>query len=85
MPIFEYECQDCGKSSEIIILGTADTPQCSNCGSRNMKKRLSAHSSMSGPLKSRMPGRGDTACCGSSPGESAGCSGPGSCCGKNFS
>jgi hypothetical protein len=48
-----------------------------------LKKLVSAHSSMSGPHKNRMPGLGDTSCCGSSPGE-AGCAGPGSCCGKNL-
>jgi putative FmdB family regulatory protein len=83
MPIFEYECLMCGKSSEIIVLGTADSPKCTFCGSQNMKKRMSAHSSMSGPSKNRIPGFGDTACCGSSPGHNATCAGPGSCCGKN--
>jgi len=78
MPIFEYKCQDCGKFSEIILFGPDDTPACRYCNSRNLKKCLSAHSSMSGPVKSRMPGHGDTACCGSSPGESAVRSGPGS-------
>jgi putative FmdB family regulatory protein len=85
MPIYEFECQECGKFSEIIVFGSADSPKCRYCGSQHMKKRLSAHSSMSGPSKNRMPGLGDTACCGSSPGHAAGCAGPGSCCGKNFS
>jgi hypothetical protein len=49
-----------------------------------MTKLLSAHSSMSGPVKNRMPGPGDTACCGSSPGKAQGCAGPGSCCGRSF-
>jgi hypothetical protein len=39
---------------------------------------------MSGPAKNSMPGIGDTACCGSSPGKAANCAGPGSCCGKSF-
>jgi putative FmdB family regulatory protein len=84
MPIFEYECQDCRKYSEIIVLGAADSPECSHCGSLNIEKRLSAPSSMSGPLKNRRPGPGDTACCGFSPKEANGCAGPGSCCGKSF-
>ena len=83
MPIFEYLCLDCGKTSEILIFGFDDSPQCSFCSSHHLKKLISAHSSMSGPLKNKLPGPGDTACCGSSPGE-AGCAGPGSCCGKNF-
>jgi len=83
MPIYDYLCQDCEKSSEILIFGTDDLPECSFCGSSNMEKLLSAHSSMSGPSKNSMPGLGDTTCCGSSP-DMAGCAGPGSCCGKDF-
>ena len=81
MPIFDYLCLDCGETSEILIAGSGDSPQCKMCNSYKLKKLLSAHSSISGPLKVSMPGPGDTACCGSFPGE-AGCAGPGSCCGK---
>ncbi len=83
MPIYDYLCEDCGKTNEIIILRTAQSPKCGFCGSGHMKKLLSAHSSLSGTPKNKMPGSGDTSCCGSSPSE-AGCAGPGSCCGKNF-
>ena len=83
MPIFEYRCLDCGKNSEVLIYGSDDLPKCNSCGSGNLKKLLSAHSSMSGPLKSGLPGLGDTTCCGSSP-NAAGCAGPGSCCGRNL-
>ncbi|MBW1895226.1 MAG: zinc ribbon domain-containing protein [Deltaproteobacteria bacterium] len=82
MPIFDYICLECGKYSEILLTGSSIQPQCASCGSNNLKKLLSAHSSMSGPTKSSMPGPGDTSCCGSNPSE-AGCAGPGSCCGKN--
>ncbi len=82
MPIFEYLCLDCGKTSEILTVGSEDSQRCNFCKSNRLKKLISAHSSMSGPLKNNMPGLGDTACCGSSPGE-AGCAGPGSCCGKD--
>ncbi|MDM8515857.1 zinc ribbon domain-containing protein [Desulfobacterales bacterium HSG16] len=84
MPLFDYKCEDCGKSSEALIFGADDSPKCKFCGSNKMEKLLSAHSSLSGPFKSSMPGHGDTACCGSSPGQAAGCAGPGSCCGKSF-
>ncbi|QTA93549.1 FmdB family zinc ribbon protein [Desulfonema magnum] len=83
MPLFDYLCLDCGGSSEILITGSADQPKCNACGSHNLKKLLSAHASMSGPVKNRMPGPGDTGCCGSAPGH-ANCAGPGSCCGKNI-
>lgn len=84
MPLYEFKCEDCGEQNEILILGTQDDPACKSCGSTNMTKQISAHSSMSGPGKNSMPGIGDTACCGSSPGQAAGCAGPGSCCGKSF-
>ena len=83
MPIFEYLCLDCGKTSELLVFGLDDPQQCDFCNSHHLKKLVSAHSSMPGPLKNRMPGLGDTACCGSSPGET-GCAGPGSCCGKTL-
>ena len=83
MPIFEYLCKDCGKSSEILIFQEDKAQKCAFCGSTNIKKLLSTPSSMSGQVKNTMPGPNDTACCGLSPGE-ADCAGPGSCCGKNF-
>jgi putative FmdB family regulatory protein len=81
MPIFEYVCSDCGETSEILLTSTTDLVKCTSCGSRKLKKLLSAHAGISGSSASHMPGPGDTACCGSSPGQ-ANCAGPGSCCGK---
>lgn len=83
MPLYDYLCEDCGKHTELLVFSPTDPLKCRECGSSNLKKLLSAHSSMSGPTKNSMPGHGDTSCCGSSPGI-AGCAGPGSCCGKNF-
>ncbi|MBW1751797.1 MAG: zinc ribbon domain-containing protein [Deltaproteobacteria bacterium] len=81
MPLFDYLCLDCGKTSEILAIASDDRQQCQVCGSNNLKKMLSAHSSLSGTSTSHFPGSGDTACCGSTPTD-AGCAGPGSCCGK---
>lgn len=83
MPLFDYLCLECGKSSEVLVTGSEQEEEvkCQSCGSQNLKKLLSAHSSLSGPTKHSLPGAGDTACCGSTPGE-ADCAGPGSCCGK---
>ncbi len=85
MPIYEYLCQDCGETDEILVSKSADNVQCTRCGSVNIKKLFSAHSSMSGRARNNFPGVGDTACCGSSPASahaSSRCAGPGSCCGK---
>ncbi|MBN1276952.1 MAG: zinc ribbon domain-containing protein [Deltaproteobacteria bacterium] len=81
MPIFDYLCLDCNTVSEIFISKNDEVQQCRSCGSQNLKRLLSAPSSLSGASKHDLPGAGDTACCGSSPGM-AGCAGPGSCCGK---
>ena len=81
MPLFDFLCADCGEKSEILVTGAGVEMKCTACGSLNLKKLLSAPSSLSGAAHSSMPGPGDTACCGSSPGHS-GCAGPGSCCGK---
>jgi putative FmdB family regulatory protein len=81
MPLFDFLCLDCGKMSEVLVTTSGDEPQCLSCGSGNLKKMLSAVSSFSGVRKNTLPGAGDTACCGSTPGH-AGCAGPGSCCGK---
>ena len=81
MPIYDYLCKDCGSTCEVLVTGSEENLQCTACGSRKLKKLLSAHSSYSGGKAGAMPGSGDTACCGSSPGH-AGCAGPGSCCGK---
>jgi putative FmdB family regulatory protein len=82
LPLFDYLCLECGKSSEILITNSNDHPECGSCGSKKLQKLLSPHSSMSGPSKGLFPGPQDTACCGSAPGQAAGCAGPGSCCGK---
>ena len=84
MPLFEYVCNDCGNTFESLVFGSEKLPDCRQCGSPNITKLISAHSSRSGVTKNSMPGLGDTTCCGSAPGEKAGCAGPGSCCGKNF-
>jgi len=81
MPLFDYLCLDCGKSTEALVIGEGDEVRCGSCGSGNLKRLLSAHSSLSGSARNGMPGPGDTACCGTSP-DHASCAGPGSCCGK---
>jgi len=83
MPLFDYLCLDCGKTCEVLLTGREDRVSCEACGSRNVKKLLSAHSSLSGSAQAGMPGPGDSTCCGSSP-SAAGCAGPGSCCGKSM-
>ena len=68
MPLFDYLCLECGKHSEILVTVSGDEPKCQTCGSTNLKKLISAPSSLSGVSTNRFPGPKDTTCCGSSPG-----------------
>lgn len=82
MPLYEYQCLKCRNTMEILVAPGDDTPPlCLQCGSQELRKLLSAPSSMSGAVKNRLPGAQDTGCCGVSPMEAT-CPGPGSCCGR---
>ena len=81
MPIFEIECNGCGRIGEVLSISTSQPITCPECGSADVRKLLSATSTLTGKSGGRMPGPKDTACCGSSPAK-ANCAGPGSCCGK---
>lgn len=81
MPIFEFLCVNCGTVSEHLVFADSEGVQCPHCQGSSLKKLLSATSSASGAKTAgKVPGAGDTACCGSRPG-THGCT-PGSCCGK---
>ena len=81
MPIYEYLCTDCNSVSEQLVFSDDEVVRCTQCGSGNLRKLLSASSSASGTKSGgSLPGIGDTACCGTRPG-SQNCL-PGTCCGK---
>ncbi len=83
MPLYDFRCEDCHKEMELLLMSSKETPVCSHCGSTRITKQVSAHSAASGlSEKKAWPGPKDTACCGSAPGQGAGCAGPGSCCGR---
>ena len=43
MPIYEYQCNDCGKISEFLLIKTDEAfmPQCKRCKSKKMSRVLS--------------------------------------------
>jgi putative FmdB family regulatory protein len=42
MPLFEYQCQNCGKMSEVLKLGgTPDPRKCPHCGAARLRRKLS--------------------------------------------
>ena len=81
MPIYEFRCQGCGRTSEVLVRDRESRPECPECGGNDLEKLISSPSSLTGRTGQDLPGPGDTACCGSSPAQ-PGCAGPGSCCGK---
>jgi putative FmdB family regulatory protein len=40
MPIFDYTCADCGKTSELLVRSSRETPACPHCGSAKLAKQL---------------------------------------------
>ncbi len=40
MPIFDYTCADCGKTSELLVRSSRETPACPHCGSAKLEKQL---------------------------------------------
>lgn len=40
MPIYEFDCQDCGRQVEILVRGN-ESPVCPECSSPSLEKRLS--------------------------------------------
>ena len=60
MPIYEYKCQECGKTSEIFLRSLdSQNIQCPLCGSSKLDKILS--SSYALRIDNHRPG---TTCCG---------------------
>ena len=51
MPIYEYQCSDCGHDFEKLVRFSdpqVNTPQCPGCQSANTRKRLSTIAAYSG-------------------------------------
>ncbi|MGH9325124.1 MAG: FmdB family zinc ribbon protein [Terriglobia bacterium] len=58
MPIFEYECRDCGTKFEKLVISSTETVMCKQCSSRRVEQMLSvfAVSAGSGAGLSLEPG-----------------------------
>jgi putative FmdB family regulatory protein len=41
MPIYEFECEDCGSRFEELVAADAPGPACPECGSQSTRRRVS--------------------------------------------
>lgn len=41
MPIFEHECEDCGKSDDYLMKFSDPAPACKSCGSEKTVRKVS--------------------------------------------
>ncbi|MDY6824106.1 MAG: zinc ribbon domain-containing protein [Thermodesulfobacteriota bacterium] len=42
MPIYEYQCNKCGKTFETLVMGGRQPEACELCGAKRIKKLMSA-------------------------------------------
>ncbi len=47
MPLFEFTCQECKETHELLVRGS-EKPACPKCGSKKMEKQASHFAPMSG-------------------------------------
>jgi putative FmdB family regulatory protein len=71
MPIFEYDCQDCGNAFETLVR-SGTSPTCPLCHSIQLEKKLSVFATASGSADAAASQPGPCGTCGHP-------NGPGSC------
>ena len=69
MPLYEYECSDCGEEFEVLVLDSDETIKCASCDSENIGKQFSTFGLGS-----------DNGSLGISESEDSGCCSQSSCC-----
>jgi putative FmdB family regulatory protein len=68
VPIYEYKCDQCGEEYEALVMGSADSVECPQCGSKKKERLLSCFSSS---------GKGLGSLAGDAAASSSGCGGSG--------
>jgi putative FmdB family regulatory protein len=51
MPIFEYQCRECGETFEVVVLSQEDEREisCPHCGKARPERRLSGFATCASP------------------------------------
>jgi putative FmdB family regulatory protein len=77
MPLLEYRCAACDKTSEVLVLAGDEAAEasCSACGSRDVTRLLSTFAAHAGSSAART----DEAACGGGPCAMPGMCGPSAC------
>ena len=70
MPLYEFECSDCGGEFETLVLDPGEAVKCMSCESENVSKRFSTFGLGGGGENSGLLEVADSGCCGQS---SCGC------------
>lgn len=68
MPLFEYICQDCGRSFEKIVPRYNSPADCPHCNSEQVEKQLSVFAVAGGNSESASEGPGCGRCGAAQPG-----------------
>lgn len=48
MPIFEYQCNSCGREFEVLVRSASPVPACPDCSGTQLRKKLSAFAAITG-------------------------------------
>jgi putative FmdB family regulatory protein len=62
MPLFEFVCETCKTSREILVRGD-EKPVCPECGSSRMRKQASAFAPLSSSEGASTPCSAASSCC----------------------
>jgi putative FmdB family regulatory protein len=44
MPVYEYDCEECGRRFDLLVQRKDEEVRCSDCGGERVKKRFSVFS-----------------------------------------
>lgn len=63
MPLYEYECSDCGEEFEVLVLDSNEIIKCASCDSQNIGKQFSTFGLGSGSESLGISENEDSGCC----------------------